>query len=275
MDIRFLTTFLEVVETRHFGKAADNLYLTQSAVSARIKLLEEYFNTSLFVRNRNSIQLTSAGEKLVPYAEELNATLQRARRALTQADLQHLSFASTSNAYHLFGWKTLESIQSKFDELSTRVEILPIEQIARQLHEHSVDIGFSTQILKSDDIESFSLPPVPLSLFSGVSNSLDTAVINYVHIDWDAKVSELFFKFVPKARQHKMVTSTYVAALPKLHITSSTALLPSDQDVLAGYQKGRVDDELSKALQVPRYVHFLKSQISNMQSVIEFIRRAV
>ena len=48
MDIRFLTTFIEVAKTRHFGKAAENLYLTQSAVSARIKLLEEYFHTTLF-----------------------------------------------------------------------------------------------------------------------------------------------------------------------------------------------------------------------------------
>jgi hypothetical protein len=49
MDIRFLVTFMEVAQTRHFGKAAENLYLTQSAVSARIKQLEEYFNAALFV----------------------------------------------------------------------------------------------------------------------------------------------------------------------------------------------------------------------------------
>lgn len=66
MDVRFISTFLDVAQTRHFGKASENLYLTQSAVTARIMLLEEYFNTSLFIRNRNSIQLTSAGEKLIP-----------------------------------------------------------------------------------------------------------------------------------------------------------------------------------------------------------------
>ncbi|WP_082880488.1 MULTISPECIES: LysR family transcriptional regulator [unclassified Oleiphilus] len=39
MDIELLRTFLEVKNTRHFGKAAENLYLTQAAVSARIKQL--------------------------------------------------------------------------------------------------------------------------------------------------------------------------------------------------------------------------------------------
>ena len=41
MDIALLKTFLEVAKTRHFGRAAENLYITQAAVSARIKQMEE------------------------------------------------------------------------------------------------------------------------------------------------------------------------------------------------------------------------------------------
>ena len=41
MDTELLKTFLEVQKTRHFGNAADNLYLTQSAVSFRIRQLEQ------------------------------------------------------------------------------------------------------------------------------------------------------------------------------------------------------------------------------------------
>jgi len=37
VDIELLKTFLEVNRTRHFGKAAEHLFLTQSAVSARIR----------------------------------------------------------------------------------------------------------------------------------------------------------------------------------------------------------------------------------------------
>ncbi len=39
MDTDLLKTFLEVSKTRHFGKAANNLFVTQAAVSARIKHL--------------------------------------------------------------------------------------------------------------------------------------------------------------------------------------------------------------------------------------------
>ncbi len=40
MDTELLKTFLEVSRTRHFGRAAESLYLTQSAVSFRIRQLE-------------------------------------------------------------------------------------------------------------------------------------------------------------------------------------------------------------------------------------------
>ena len=42
MDVKVFKTFLEVANTRHFGRAADNLFITQAAVSARIKQLEEF-----------------------------------------------------------------------------------------------------------------------------------------------------------------------------------------------------------------------------------------
>ncbi|MGL5048089.1 MAG: LysR family transcriptional regulator, partial [Shewanella sp.] len=58
MDTDLLKTFLEVSRTRHFGKAAENLYLTRSAVSFRVKQLESILGVALFERQRNNIQPT-------------------------------------------------------------------------------------------------------------------------------------------------------------------------------------------------------------------------
>lgn len=76
MDTELLKTFLEVSRTRHFGRAAESLYLTQSAVSFRIRQLENQLRES-FTRHRNNIRLTAAGEKLLPYAETLMSTAGR------------------------------------------------------------------------------------------------------------------------------------------------------------------------------------------------------
>ena len=74
MDTELLKTFLEVSRTRHFGRAAESLYLTQSAVSFRIRQLENQLGANLFTRHRNNIRLTPAGERLLPYAESLMNT---------------------------------------------------------------------------------------------------------------------------------------------------------------------------------------------------------
>ncbi len=47
MDTELLKTFLEVSRTRHFGRAAEALYLTQSAVSFRIRQLENQLGVNL------------------------------------------------------------------------------------------------------------------------------------------------------------------------------------------------------------------------------------
>ena len=76
MNTDLLRTFLEVAKTRHFGHAAENLYLTQSAVSSRIKQLEITLGVALFTRQRNNILLTHSGDRLLPHAENLLAAWQ-------------------------------------------------------------------------------------------------------------------------------------------------------------------------------------------------------
>ena len=68
MDTELLETFLEVRKSRHFGNAADRLFVTQAAVSARIKLLERQLNCSLFLRERGNLRTTPEGERLVAHA---------------------------------------------------------------------------------------------------------------------------------------------------------------------------------------------------------------
>ena len=52
MDIELARTFLAIVETGSFARAADRLNVTQTAVSARIKSLEEQLGRPLFIRNK-------------------------------------------------------------------------------------------------------------------------------------------------------------------------------------------------------------------------------
>jgi DNA-binding transcriptional LysR family regulator len=79
MDITLARTFLEIVETQSFRRAAQKLHVTQTSVSARVRTLEELLERRLFVRNKAGAALTRAGEQFLPHATMLVQVWERAR----------------------------------------------------------------------------------------------------------------------------------------------------------------------------------------------------
>ena len=69
MDTQLLTAFIAVAESRSFSIAAEQIHLTQPAVSKRIALLEQQLNCRLFDRIARTVNLTEAGEALLPRAK--------------------------------------------------------------------------------------------------------------------------------------------------------------------------------------------------------------
>jgi DNA-binding transcriptional LysR family regulator len=66
-----LRSFLVLAEELHFGKAAARLFLSQPALSKKIRRLEEKIGGELFARTRRKVTLTEAGRVLLPLSEEV------------------------------------------------------------------------------------------------------------------------------------------------------------------------------------------------------------
>lgn len=82
MDIELARTFLAITRCGSFIAAAEQLCVTQTTVTARIKNLEAQLKCPLFVRNRAGASLTVHGERFVHYAHQLIQTWEAARNAL-------------------------------------------------------------------------------------------------------------------------------------------------------------------------------------------------
>ena len=63
--------FQNIIEQGSFAKAANLLHLTPSAVSHSISSMEAEIGFSLFIRNKNGVKLTSAGEQILPYLQQV------------------------------------------------------------------------------------------------------------------------------------------------------------------------------------------------------------
>lgn len=86
MDSTTLQAFVAVAEAGSFSRAADALFLTQPAVSKRVATLEDQLRARLFDRMGRTVELTPAGEALLPHARRVLAELESSRQAV--ADLQ-------------------------------------------------------------------------------------------------------------------------------------------------------------------------------------------
>lgn len=82
MNIEMLDTFLDLVHTRNFNRTADNLEITQSTVSARVRALEEQLGVRLFVRGRSGAELTPEGQTFESYARNIRLGWNLARHEL-------------------------------------------------------------------------------------------------------------------------------------------------------------------------------------------------
>lgn len=84
IELRHLRTLLALEETGSVSLAAQRVFLTQSALSHQIRVLENYFDTPLFERKSSPLRFTPAGERLLKLGRELLPKVSAAERDLMQ-----------------------------------------------------------------------------------------------------------------------------------------------------------------------------------------------
>lgn len=77
-------SFLVVARTGNLSRAAEQLYLTQPTLTARLKALETEVGQDLFVRTARGVRLTEAGREFLPYAERATSALREGREHLEE-----------------------------------------------------------------------------------------------------------------------------------------------------------------------------------------------
>ncbi len=227
MDSELLRTFLEVSRTRHFGRAAESLYLTQSAVSFRIRQLETQLGTSLFTRHRNNIRLTAAGERLVPYAESLMNTWLQAKKEISHAS-QHteLSIGATASLWESYLTNWLEVLYNQHDELRLEARVSTRQSLVKQLHSRELDLLIAIEPPKMDELESTIIGSIQLQLMASQKNIALTQY-NFIKLEWGA---DFHPKNEPALLQDDapvMITTSAEITRQLLPVSLSAAFLPT------------------------------------------------
>lgn len=229
MDTELLKTFLEVSRTRHFGRAAEALYLTQSAVSFRIRQLENQLGVNLFTRHRNNIRLTTAGEKLLPYAETLMNTWQAARKEVAHTS-RHNEFSIGASASlwecMLNAWLgRLYQLQEPQSGLQFEARIAQRQSLVKQLHERQLDLLITTEAPKMDEFSSQLLGHFTLALYCS-SPARKKSEFNYLRLEWGPDFQQHETGLIAADEVPVLTTSSAELARQQLSALNGCSWLP-------------------------------------------------
>lgn len=124
----------EVYKERSFTKAAQNLYISQPSLSARIKKIEEIIGETLFDRSTTPLQLTEVGKVYIEAAEEITQIEQRVENYIN--DLAGLKTGNLAvGASTLFAAYVVPSLITQFNQKFPDVHIQLIEGNTAELEE--------------------------------------------------------------------------------------------------------------------------------------------
>lgn len=145
MHPRILRTFLAAARTQNITRAAEEVHLAQSSASDQIQSLETELGTALFVRTRQGLRLTEAGETLKPYAEALLSLADEARAAVetatgSQAQALTIGALETIGAARLPRW--LADFQRRQPGIDVHLKIAGTGELLQAVASGALDAAF-------------------------------------------------------------------------------------------------------------------------------------
>lgn len=186
MDIELARTFLEIVASHSFVRAAERLNISQTAVSARIKSLEEQLGRPLFVRNKSGASLTPAGEQFLRYAPTLVQLWERARHqvAIPAGYSAILAIGGELSLWHPLMLDWLLWMRRHAPDVALRVQVGLPEGLTTQVADGVLDLAVMYAPLNRPGLKVEQLLEETLVLVTTDQATQPLPAPNYVYVDW-------------------------------------------------------------------------------------------
>lgn len=172
LTLRQLQIFEVAARNLSFARAAEQLHLTQPAVSMQIKLLEDAVGTALFERVGKKVQLTEAGDKLLHHASRILGELKDAAAAFEsltglQSGTLHIGLVSTAK---YFAPKMLAKFSAQFPHLDVKLEVGNREFLLKLLQDNVIDLAIMGRPAKGLDAVAEPLAQHPHVIIAKVDH---------------------------------------------------------------------------------------------------------
>ena len=229
MDLELLRTFLELNRTRHFGRAAEALFVTQAAVSSRLKSLETQLGVTLFERSRREMRLTPEGGRLIRHSERMIASWRTARQDVSLAHAtEQLVIGGSLRLWDVLLQRWLHDLRRTYPKLAIIAESQSPDLLTRKLIDGTLDVAIMLEPAQLDIMQVREIATIDFILVSGAKGvSLDTALEqNYVYVDWGLSFGLDHRRTFPDAPESMTRVSHAKMALEYISSIGGSAYLP-------------------------------------------------
>ncbi|MBQ0058054.1 MAG: LysR family transcriptional regulator [Bacteroidales bacterium] len=145
MELRQLKYFVGVADTCSFSEASRKLYVSQSAISQQIKMLEDELNAQLFIRQHNNVALTENGATLYPLAKQILANMEECHTRMKELkDLLcgELSIGLTYSLESYMRGSMLEFLR-RYPKVRVNAHYKNLPELLRMLRNEEIDMMLS------------------------------------------------------------------------------------------------------------------------------------
>jgi len=250
-DPTLLKSFVVVAQEASFTRAAERLHLTQSAVSAHVRRLEENLERQLFSRSTRSVALTEQGETLLGYARAILQLNEKAKLQLSGRPRSvHLRIGSTDDFMSSWLPRVLHDFQTGYSAVSLEVCVANMATLLARLNSGDLDLVVGSRcngrqagsLLRreplvwaySEGMAPDNSVPLPLGLFPEPCPYRDAAMAALADIGRD-------WRLVVEGRSVGSLRAAAAAGLAVVPLNQS-ALTPQLRALCAEYEMPSLPD---------------------------------
>lgn len=153
MEIRQLTYFVTIAECSSFSEASRKCFISQSAISQQIKLLEDELGTSLFMRTSHRVSLTESGKMLLPLAKSTLNSIRLCKERMKEVNSMLKGSLSIGLTYSLESYlrQPFVTFMRLYPNVQLNIVYKTLPELITMLRHNELDLAFGIKVEGEED----------------------------------------------------------------------------------------------------------------------------
>lgn len=146
INLELYKTFYYVAKNESISRAANELLISQPAISKAIKTLEDQLNTNLFIRKRDGVELTEAGEaiyKKIKDAMDLISSAENDLKTLTNMETGTINIGASKTIIHEFLMPYIKSFHKAYPNINIKIHTDKTSDVIKKAKMGIIDVIFT------------------------------------------------------------------------------------------------------------------------------------